>query len=91
MSKSFGEHVREARKARGWSQDQLGDLVGLSGVQISRIESGSRAGSARSITLIAEKLDIDLNLLKSPDPLSEAETELMEPRPVSDDAVTEFA
>lgn len=31
--------LRAERKKRGWSQKQLGDKVGLSGPQISRIET----------------------------------------------------
>lgn len=91
MSKPFGERVREAREARGWSQGELGAKIGVSGPQISRIESGERGGSASSIVALATVLDIDLNLLKPTDPLSEAETESMGPPPISEDAPTEFA
>jgi HTH-type transcriptional regulator/antitoxin HipB len=38
----FGENVRKARDARGWTQEELGERAGLAPVQISRIERGKR-------------------------------------------------
>ncbi len=61
---SLGALVREAREGRGWSQAQLGSLVGVTGATISRIESGERDPSWRLAHRIAVKLDIDLNSLK---------------------------
>jgi transcriptional regulator with XRE-family HTH domain len=39
---SFGQNVRSARYARGWTQEDLAHEAGLSVVQISRIERGAR-------------------------------------------------
>jgi transcriptional regulator with XRE-family HTH domain len=38
----FGKNVRNARRARGWTQEELAHRTGLSSVQISRIERGRR-------------------------------------------------
>jgi HTH-type transcriptional regulator / antitoxin HipB len=38
----FGENVRAARKARGWTQEELAHKSGLAPVQVSRIERGVR-------------------------------------------------
>lgn len=38
----FGENVRTARKARGWTQEDLAQRTGLATVQVSRIERGQR-------------------------------------------------
>lgn len=38
----FGENVRAARKARGWTQEDLAHESGLATVQVSRIERGVR-------------------------------------------------
>jgi DNA-binding XRE family transcriptional regulator len=38
----FGENVRVARKARGWTQEELAEKTGLAAVQVSRIERGVR-------------------------------------------------
>lgn len=38
----FGDNVRAARHARGWTQEDLAHETGLATVQISRIERGVR-------------------------------------------------
>ncbi len=65
----FGTAVREARTkgstdGKELSQVELGRLVGVTGVTISRIESGERDPSFGLALRIAQALDIDLNLLK---------------------------
>ena len=40
MKRTFGERVRDLRKARGWSQPYLGRFVGISKSAISQIENG---------------------------------------------------
>lgn len=36
----IGEQVREARKARGWTQDKLAEASGVSRAQIAGLEGG---------------------------------------------------
>jgi transcriptional regulator with XRE-family HTH domain len=38
----FGQNVRAARHARGWTQEDLSHASGLAVVQVSRIERGTR-------------------------------------------------
>ncbi len=38
----FGQNVRVARLARGWTQEDLSHASGLAVVQVSRIERGTR-------------------------------------------------
>lgn len=38
----FGQNVRAARLARGWTQEDLSHASGLAVVQVSRIERGVR-------------------------------------------------
>ena len=38
----FGQNVRAARRARGWTQEDLSAASGLAVVQVSRIERGVR-------------------------------------------------
>lgn len=38
----FGKNVRQARKAKGWTQEELAHESGLTPVQVSRIERGVR-------------------------------------------------
>lgn len=36
----LGDKVRKYRRQKGWSQEQLGDLIGFSQSKISKIENG---------------------------------------------------
>ena len=40
VSTTLGSAIRQARKARNMSQDELASMVGLSKCQISRVENG---------------------------------------------------
>lgn len=40
--KQFGANVREAREAKGWTQEDLAHASGLATVQVSRVERGVR-------------------------------------------------
>jgi transcriptional regulator with XRE-family HTH domain len=39
---TFGQNVRAARLAKGWTQEELSGKSGLAVVQVSRIERGAR-------------------------------------------------
>ena len=57
-----GERVRMYRKKKGWSQEQLGDLVGFSQSKISKIENGDW-DSLSDLRLIAKALDVPIQEL----------------------------
>jgi HTH-type transcriptional regulator/antitoxin HipB len=42
LPQKLGENVRDARKERGWTQEELSARTKLAVVQISRIERGKR-------------------------------------------------
>ncbi len=50
--------IKELRKAKGWSQEQLSEASGLSPRTIQRIEGEGNA-SMESIRILAEEFDID--------------------------------
>jgi len=61
--KIFGKNVREARKAEGLSQEDLGleidiDRTYISGIYISGIERGIRNPSLDVIVKIAQRLHV---------------------------------
>jgi transcriptional regulator with XRE-family HTH domain len=58
--------VQKLRVQRGWSQEQLAELTGLSARTIQRIERGHRA-SAESLKAIAAVFDVDFSALREPD------------------------
>lgn len=57
-----GQLIENAREARGWSQKDLADRVGISQVAIQKIESGKTTQS-KFLPKIAQVLDLDLALL----------------------------
>ena len=58
--------VQKLRVQRGWSQEQLAELTGLSPRTIQRIERGHNA-SAESLKALAAVFEVDLCTFKEPD------------------------
>jgi len=56
--KAFGSRIRETRKAKGISQEKLGDLAGLHRTYIGAIERGEQNVSVDNIAKIAKALKI---------------------------------
>ena len=61
--KRFGENVRAARKAKGWTQEDLAHESGLATVQVSRIERGVREIRLTTLVRLLTALDIAPNRL----------------------------
>lgn len=57
-TRCFGANVREARLARGWTQETLGKRAGLATVQISRIERGRREVRIKTLLKLVRALDV---------------------------------
>lgn len=57
---AFGKRVRELRKAKGWSQDELAFQAGLDRTYVSGIERGIRNVSFINIHRLAVALNVDL-------------------------------
>ena len=60
---SVGEKVKEARKIRGLSQEELAGLVGLDRTYLGGVERGERNIAALNIIRIAISLDIEVGSL----------------------------
>jgi len=58
--------IQKLRVQRGWSQEQLAELSGLSVRTIQRLERG-QAASPESLKAIASVFEIDFSRLKEPD------------------------
>lgn len=58
----LGEKVRQAREAKGWSQKQLGDRVGISQVAVKKIEAGDTKQS-KFLPQIASALGLPMDEL----------------------------
>lgn len=59
----FGQNVRAARLARGWTQEELAERSGLAPVQISRIERGKREIRLSSLLRLMDALNASADTL----------------------------
>lgn len=58
-----GSRIKEARQSLGYTQAQLGDLVGVSKVAICDYEIGTRTPILRVIIKLSEVLNLDINYM----------------------------
>jgi transcriptional regulator with XRE-family HTH domain len=65
--------IQKLRLQRGWSQEQLAELSGLSVRTIQRLERGQGA-SVESLKALGAAFEIDFSQLKEPDMSTTAET-----------------
>jgi transcriptional regulator with XRE-family HTH domain len=61
--RQIGEHIREARLARGWTQEQLAERADLDRVTVVRTETGATSARLDHLLLIAEALRTPLSHL----------------------------
>jgi transcriptional regulator with XRE-family HTH domain len=61
--KRFGANVLAARKAKGWTQEELAHESGLAPVQVSRIERGVREIRLTTLVRLLAALDASPDLL----------------------------
>lgn len=54
----MGERVREIRKRRGYQQERLAELLGVSWITICRIENGLTTMNVLLLTSMAEVLGV---------------------------------
>jgi len=65
VTERFGQRVRELRKERGLSQEDLAEICGLDRTYISGIERGLRNLALRNIEILARAFNISISdLLK---------------------------
>lgn len=59
----FPRLVRQLRKARGWSQEQLAEQADLNRSYVGEIERGTAAPSLHTAEKLAQALDLELSAL----------------------------
>ena len=65
----FGERLRAIRKDKGWSQEELAEILGTSKQVISRYENGQRAPKVTVAAEFAKRLGIPLTALSGEAPV----------------------
>ena len=63
VQERFGERVRQLRKARGWSQEKLGERTERHWTYIGGIERGERNPTIQVIADIAKALGVPIREL----------------------------
>lgn len=59
-NKNFGRQLRKLREIKGYSQEQLAELVGLEYQTISRIETGVYFTNFENLGKLAKALDVNI-------------------------------
>lgn len=59
----LGERIRTLRLQRGWTQQQLGDRLGVAGITISSWEKGRNSPTVATLGVIAEAFTIPVSEL----------------------------
>lgn len=54
----FGRRVRELRREKGWSQEELAERSKLTAVHISRIERGTREARLSTVLKLVAALEV---------------------------------
>src|SRR6476661_671180 len=65
----IGNLIRDARKHRGWTQQQLADVLSTNQSAINRIERGHQNLSLEMLARIGEALDSEIVSLGAPGPM----------------------
>jgi transcriptional regulator with XRE-family HTH domain len=67
LQKTLGRNLREFRTARGLSQEQFAEVLGVHRTYMGGVERGERNLTLRSVERIAQRIDVDpLSLLRPP-------------------------
>ena len=61
----FQNRIRELRKAKGWTQDELADKLGCSRSRVGMFETGKRQPDPVVLEEIADLFNVDMNYLLS--------------------------
>ena len=59
LIETFGRNVRQARKDKGWTQEQLALEAGVKRAYLSEVENGQRNVSLDVVEKLARALDVE--------------------------------
>ena len=59
----LAENIRKVRKKRGWSQSDLGEMIGSHLTHVNRIETGKHNPSLEVLKKIAAALEVSIDYL----------------------------
>ena len=76
-----GERIRLAREARGMTQSQFAEKIGVHWVQVSQWERGERNPKIETLEKIADALQLDVSVLRGAPGDQTAKRDAGKPRP----------
>jgi DNA-binding XRE family transcriptional regulator len=65
LAKELAERIKEARKAKGWRQQDLADATGIARPNIARIESGRRMPKIGTLQRLGQALELAVESMVS--------------------------
>lgn len=65
IRKAFGERVKQLRKAKGWTQKELGNKIGVTYAQLNKYEGGTNAPPLDKLQALASALETTIDYLVS--------------------------
>ena len=69
----IGKFIAELRKEHGFTQEQLGDKIGVTNKTVSRWETGTYLPPADALLMLSELFDVSINEILSGKRLSKEE------------------
>lgn len=63
LLRDIGNRLRKIRLERGWTQDGMAELIGITKAFYGKIERGESSIALEKLALLNKKMDIDLNYL----------------------------
>lgn len=63
IKQKVGEQIRDARKAKGLTQKELGAIMGLSESVVNKYETGKQNLSLETVQKVARALGVELTVL----------------------------
>lgn len=63
-SKTFGKRIKEIRKSKKWTQTELGEKIGMTHQEISRIENGLHNIGIETLAMVAHALGYEIDLVE---------------------------
>jgi transcriptional regulator with XRE-family HTH domain len=58
-----GNRIAKLRKAKGFSQDQFAEMLGMNHAQLYRLETGQQYMTLKTLTLLADALEVRITRL----------------------------
>ena len=63
IRKAFGERVKQLRKDKGWTQKELGKMIGVTYAQLNKYEGGTNAPPLDKLHSLASALETSIDYL----------------------------